>query len=390
MKRGFFGGTFNPPHRGHVAAARAAAEQLGLDTLYVIPAGTPPHKELPAGSPTAAERLEMAKLAFGEIPGLQVLDWELKRPGRSYTAETVERLLSEGGDGELWLLCGTDMFRTLPDWYRGQWLLRTLCVAVYPRKDGEEEEIDALIRQYGEAYSARARRIVLPPVPLSSTEIRGRLPEGRGAKSLPGSVYAFILKNRLYGVRPEPEALWELVKPRYKASRVPHVLGCREEAVRLAERWGADRLDAENAAILHDITKNMPPEEQLALCRERGVPVPDYRPELEAMLHAFSGAAAAAMEYGVSPQVESAIRWHTTGRADMTLLEKIIWLADYIEPNRTTPGVEAVRRAAYEDLNKALALALENSLAYLEHKGFPPHPATREALAFLKRGDTGK
>jgi len=390
MKRGFFGGTFNPPHRGHAAAAAAAAEQLGLDALYVIPAGIPPHKELPEGSPTAMERLEMAKLAFGEIPGMRVLDWELTRPGRSYTAETVDRFLSEEGDGETWLLCGTDMLRTLPEWYRGDWLLRTLCVAVYPRQPGEEEEIDALIRRYARDYSCRARRIVLQPLPLSSTEIRRALPEGRGAEGLPGSVYAYILKNRLYGVRPEPEALWELVKPRYKPSRIPHVLGCREEAVRLAERWGADRLDAENAAILHDITKKMPAEEQLALCRERGVPVPDYRPELEAMLHAFSGAAAAALEYGVSPEVESAIRWHTTGRADMTLLEKIIWLADYMEPNRTTPGVEEVRRAAAEDLDKALTLALEHSLGYLKKKGFAPHPATREALAFLKRGEADK
>ena len=107
------------------------------------------------------------------------------------------------------------------------------------------------------------------------------------------------------------------------------------------------------------------------------------------MLHAFSGAAAAALEFGVSPEVESAIRWHTTGRAGMSLLEKIIWLADYIEPNRTTPGVEEVREAAYRDLNEAMRTALQHSLHYLEERSFVPHPATREALAFLQQGETG-
>ena len=86
MRRGFLGGTFNPPHWGHVRAAQAAAEQLGLEELIIIPAGTPPHKTLPAGSADGPQRLEMVRLAFGDIPGVRFLDWELTRPGRSYTA----------------------------------------------------------------------------------------------------------------------------------------------------------------------------------------------------------------------------------------------------------------------------------------------------------------
>ncbi len=389
MKRGFLGGTFNPPHLGHVRAAAAAAETLGLDVLYVIPAGIPPHKVLPPNSADPDQRLEMTRLAFSEIPGLQVLDWELRRPGRSYTADTVERLREEHPGDELWLLSGTDMFETLPSWYRGEWLMKTLRFAAYPRRAGEDTRIDALAAEYRRRFGSQTVRIPLAPMEVSSTQVRTLLPLGKGAELLPLPVYGYILKHRLYGARPEPDALWALAKPWYKSSRIKHVLGCREEAVRLARRWGADELDAENAAILHDITKKMPAEEQLRLCEEAGTPVPDYRPELEAMLHAFSGAAAAALEFGVSPEVESAIRWHTTGRADMSLLEKIIWLADYIEPNRTTPGVESVREAAYRDLNEAMRIALSNSLDYLEERSFVPHPATREALAFLQQGETG-
>ncbi len=387
MRRGFFGGTFNPVHLGHVRAAAAAASELGLDALYIIPSGNPPHKELPPDGADAEQRLEMADLAFQGIPGLEVLDWELRRPGRSYTAETVDRLLTLDPAGEWWMLCGTDMFETLPEWYRGDWLLRTLHIAAYPRKAGEEARIDALAEQYRREYNTVSRRIGVEPLDISSTRLRASLRQGRGAEYLPEKVYAYLLKARLYSVRPEPEALWALAKPWYKESRIPHVLGCREEAVKLARRWGADELDAEDAAILHDITKNMPLEVQLRICEKRGMIVPDFRREYEAMLHAFSGAAAAALEFGVSPAVEEAIRWHTTGRAGMGLLEKVLWLADYIEPGRRTPGVEAVRALAYRDLDAALKLALEDSLRYLEQKGFAPHPATREALADL-RGET--
>ncbi|MBR4702204.1 MAG: nicotinate (nicotinamide) nucleotide adenylyltransferase [Oscillospiraceae bacterium] len=384
MRRGFFGGTFNPAHLGHVRAARAAAAELGLEALYVIPAGTPPHKELPKDGADARQRMEMAALAFQGIPGLEVLDWELRRPGRSYTAETVDRLLTLDPAGEWWMLCGTDMFETLPEWYRGDWLLKTLRIAVYPRKAGEEARIDELSEQYRREYDAVSRRIHVEPLDISSTRLRAMLREGEGAKYLPEQVYAYLLKARLYSVRPEPEALWALARPWYKESRIPHVRGCREEAVKLARRWGADVLDAEVAAILHDITKKLPLEEQLHICEKRGMIVPNFRREYEAMLHAFSGAAAAALEFGVSPAVEEAIRWHTTGKANMSLLEKVLWLADYMEPGRTTPGVEKVRALAYRDLDEALTLALENSLSYLEGKGFAPHPATREALAYLR------
>ncbi len=403
MKRGFLGGTFNPPHLGHIHAARAAVEQLGLNELYLIPTGEPPHKDLPEDTATAEQRLEMTRLAAAELPNARALDLEIRREGPSYSVLTAQELLDEDPGGELWLLCGTDMFLTLDRWYKADWLLKNLHIAAYPRRSGEipdlEEKAEVLRRRWG----ARVELIRLDPLEISSTNVRTALQQGGGSRMLGDRIYAYILRNRLYGVRPEPEALWRLALPLLEKKRVPHVRGCREEARRLAIRWGADADEAERAAILHDVTKKMPAEEQLRLCTAYGIipgigrkaaPVgedeaallsAEFARRYPKVLHAFSGAAIAWAEFGISPQVRDAIMWHTTGKRDMTLLEKIIWLADYIEPTRTMPGVKKVRKLAFEDLDAALRMAMQNSLDHVAERQGDPHPASLEALNDLKK-----
>ena len=262
-----------------------------------------------------------------------------------------------------------------------------------------EEKAEVLRRR----WNARVELIRLDPMEVSSTDVRSALKQGGGSALLGDEIYAYILRNRLYGVVPEPEALWRLAVPMLEEKRIPHVRGCREEAVKLALRWGADAEEAERAAILHDVTKKMPEEEQLRLCAAYGI-IPgiggeadpsradkerlspgDFARHYPAVLHAFSGAAAAWGLFGASSAVRDAIMWHTTGKRDMTLLEKIIWLADYIEPTRTMPGVKKVRRLAYEDLDGALRLAMKNSLDHMTERKKDPHPASLEALNDLKR-----
>ena len=92
MKIGVYGGSFNPPHLGHVRAARACKEALGLDRVLVIPASIPPHKQMASGSATAMERLKLTQLAFSQLPGFEVLDMELRREGKSYTVDTIRAL----------------------------------------------------------------------------------------------------------------------------------------------------------------------------------------------------------------------------------------------------------------------------------------------------------
>ena len=198
IRIGIFGGTFSPPHKGHLAAARAFMEQMWLDILYVIPTGLPPHKE--ADSLVSAQhRLEMCRLAFSEMDGVCVSDMEIQRGGRSYTVETLREL--SGEDRRLFLLCGTDMMLTLDQWREPEEIFR-LCYPVYIRRE-EDASLNPLIikkiAEYNEKYGKVVRRIVTDPIELSSSEIRRRLERGdRVSDLLSPSVEKYISDNHLY------------------------------------------------------------------------------------------------------------------------------------------------------------------------------------------------
>ena len=117
MKTAIYGGSFNPPHLGHVRAAAAVMEKLGPDRLLIIPTNIPPHKEMAQGSPSPEQRMELCRLAFGDIPGAELSDMEIKREGRSYSADTVGSLREMYPQDELYLVMGSDMFLSFCQWY---------------------------------------------------------------------------------------------------------------------------------------------------------------------------------------------------------------------------------------------------------------------------------
>ena len=140
MRIGVYGGTFNPIHRGHLTAARAAADALGLEKVLLIPDNLPPHKALPAGSATGEDRLAMCRLTAGEVPGMEVLDLELRRSGPSYTSDTLAELHAQYPDDELWLLVGSDMFLSLQEWHEPERILSLAGIAAFHRTRGDETE----------------------------------------------------------------------------------------------------------------------------------------------------------------------------------------------------------------------------------------------------------
>ncbi len=387
---GIYGGTFNPVHVGHLRSAKQALQELNLAKLLLIPDRIAPHKEIPAGSPTPQQRLEMLRIAAADCPGVEVSDMELRREGVSYTWETVAQLKETYPEAELILLMGTDMFLSFHTWRYPERILANATLGVFCR--GEKGEIAAIEAKKAEmeADGARIELVHNDVIAISSTQMRRLLAFRCAGEFLPEGVLDYIREHRLYDTRAEwknlpMEELEPIVIRLLNPNRVRHVLGCRDTAVDLARHWGADVTDAARAGILHDITKAIDGPLQLTLCDAYGKILSDFSRRYPKTLHALTGSLVAGRIFGENEAVVSAIEHHTTGKANMNLLETIIYVADYMEPCRDFPGVEELRRLAYTDIQGALKLGLEMTLEHLKRQGSEVSPESREALAWLNR-----
>ena len=377
-----------------MAAARQAAEALELDKLLLIPTRVPPHKALTEDVAGPEHRLEMTRFAVQalNLDGVaEASDLELRREGKSYTLDTLREIRALYPKGELFLLLGTDMFLTFHQWRHPEEIAKLCTLCAFHRSALDSAgDFASQKRRLERKFGAHVKFVDLQEVvDISSTRLRQMLPAGQGREFLAPAVYGCILREGLYGTsadlrRLDLEDLRCVALSMLDPRRIPHVLGTEETAAALALRWGADEESARRAALLHDCTKKFDKELQLALCRQYGIE-PDAAERREGkLLHAITGAAVAYADFGVSGEVRDAIRWHTTGKADMTLLEKIIYLADYIEPTRDFCDLTELRRLAFENLDGALLLGFTMAVEDLAKKGMPVHPNSVLARDYLK------
>ena len=397
MKIGIYGGSFNPPHLGHLAAAKAAVAALGLDKLVFVPAGIPPHKDLAPGSPTSEQRLEMTRVAADQLlmPDItEVWDAEIHREGKSYTADTLALAAERWPGAELWLLMGTDMFLTLHRWHEPEKILALASVCAFGRTERDGEEVFAPQRELlSRTYNAKITTIAVPGlVDISSTRLRELLPKGEGREFLPQAVYGYILREKLYGTNADLKHLSveDLRCVSYSmvfAKRLAHIRGCEEEAARLAGRWGADEERMRRAAILHDCTKYLTLQEHLDICDQYGIELCPLERATDKLLHAKSGAALARHIFGVDDGIYNAILYHTTARGGMSLEEKLLYIADYMEPCRNFPEVGELRRLAYTDLDGAVGMGASLSMQEMVQRDKELHHDTLAAYEFYGKGN---
>lgn len=366
MKIGVFGGTFNPPHNGHVRLAKAAADELKLDKLLVIPSCIPPHK-IAAKLADGQKRLEMCRLAFGCDPRFEVSPMELERGSRSYTVETLRELKALYPDSELYFIVGSDMLESFDKWYLWQEILSLSVLCAASREEGYSPDLS----RFGK-LAERIKIITLDPLEVSSTQIRNSAGEV-SPELLDPKVAAYIREHGLYddGLNRYRELLRGKLNPR----RLFHSECVSECAGVLAERYGASVEKARLAGLLHDVMKNAPANEQLAL-------MPDITP-LELLntkvWHQISGEAFLRQNGIVTDEeILGAVRWHTTGKAGMTLLEKIIYVADFISADRDYKDVEVVRRLAYISLEHAILYTSRYTVNKMVSQDLLLHPATVE------------
>lgn len=191
LRLALFGGTFDPPHVGHLIVAQDVVEALSLDALHLVPAGIPPHKQGEEMSP-ARVRLEMVAAAAGDDPRLEALALEVERRGPSYTVDTLRRVRRDRPDAELFFVMGVDQFAELHAWKEPRELARLARIVVITREGDRPDQVDPGVDV---AYDF----VPVTRVDVSSTDIRRRVRDGRPIRYLvPEAVRRIIRRDRLY------------------------------------------------------------------------------------------------------------------------------------------------------------------------------------------------
>lgn len=357
MRIGIYGGAFNPVHKGHVKLAEEIKEKAHLDKIIIMPSGLSPHKS--SGQLIDSEhRLEMCRLAFDK-EYFEVSDLEIRREGKSYTVDTVTELKSVYPNDELYLVMGSDMLLSFHKWYRYEDILSAVTLCTTTRQG---DISTAELRRYSENVLKKEVIIIdFEPFECSSTQVRNAILEGADASFLVGErVMAYISEKALY--RDKYTDIRKLLRSKLDDYRYIHSLGVADSARQLAGIYGADEEKAYFAGLLHDVMKNASRDEQLDIIEKGGITLTTVEKNNPKLWHAIAGECYLRNHMGITdPEILGSVRYHTTGKAGMALLEKIIYVADYISAERNYPDVDIMRDLA---INHSLEEASLYSLQY--------------------------
>ena len=378
MTIGIFGGSFDPVHNEHISVCLAAQQSLKTDKLFVVPTYLAPHKTDKKAT-EEEHRLAMCRLAFEGIDGVEVDESEIKAGGTSYTYLTVERFLRRFPEAKLYFIVGTDMLRDFKNWRYPERILKTATLAVCARDEQEswaKREQAEFLRRFQQEFAI----IPYNGKPVSSTKLRALAAcKELKKEDTPERVCEYIRREKLYEVKNVDE-----VKALQKPSRWAHTVRVAAYAAEHAKAFGVDERAAIVAAIYHDCAKNLTAESPMldGFIPPQGVP--------ESVWHQYAGAYLAQHRFGVHDEdILNAIRYHTSGRENMSALEKLIFLSDMLEEGRTYPEAEEIRNTLEkEGVDKGLELALQRTLEFLTAKGAEIYPLTKKAYEYIKERRT--
>ena len=382
-KYALFGGTFDPIHEGHLRLAREFARRLSLDRVTLMPTCVPPHKMKESIAP-AEDRLEMCRLAVADDPLFEVSDLEIRRGGASFTADTLAALHEREPGARWYLITGADMFLTLGTWNRFEQIARLAVLCAAPR-DGADA---AALRECAKTLEERGAQCAVEDIPelsVSSTELRDAIRKGEEGRLTPGllpePVTAYIRKRGLYtGKGPEKtmqsdEQFIEIIRGRLSEKRFRHSLAVAEQAAHLAPLYGADPEKARTAGILHDILKDEKPAALLQILHDFGIILDNTETVSPNLWHAIAGSAFIERVLHVDDSaIVDAVRYHTTGRAGMSPLEKTLFVADFTSADRNYKDVGEMRRLAEAGSAPAMEYALAYTIRDLAKRGLAIHP----------------
>lgn len=378
MRIAMFGGSFNPMHKGHIEIVQAVRERFSLDRVLIMVANDPPHKQIADGV-SAAHRLEMTRIALEGIDGLEACDLELRRPGKSYTVDTLGELRELYPDAELYCMVGADMLLTLDTWHNAPELFkRAKFIAVgRPDSGGMEAAAEKFRREYGADIAISG--ITGPDI--SSTMVRNAVENGQDISPLvTDGVAEYIYRHGFY-LTDEVDAIRKQLQDELGQKRYEHTMGVVRMAAELSAMSGADGKKAQLAALLHDCAK-LSWDKQQQLADEYDLDISGMH---KPIVHGPLGAERARREFGVTDEeILSAIECHSVCKSGMRILDKIVYLADKIEHGRSYEGLEGIRKETEKSIDNGVIACIEHGLWYLKERGEQVHPDTLLALEELK------
>ena len=383
MRIGIFGGSFDPVHIEHIRVAQSAIKGLGLDKLLIMPAYAPPHKPYKALAPDK-HRLAACRLAFADLEKAEVCDFEIAQKGTSYTYLTCRHFKQKYPSAELFWLVGTDMLRDFPTWREPESILTDTRLAVCARNE-QDGWLEAEQAAFYQKFHKRFAVVSYNGADVSSTKIRVLAGAGEDISALVGEkVASYVQEHKLYSIDNAAEAL-ALEKP----SRKAHSLRVAEVAAKKAATLRIPEIKAIAAALFHDCGKNVDAGSPLL----QGFALPKQWGEVpKSVWHQFAGAYLAKTRFGIDDEdIVNAVKYHTSGRENMSELEKLIFLADMVEEERDYDVVDKIRAAFWTgETDDCLLLALKETVAYLQKSGARVYPLTLEALAYYQRKNQEK
>ncbi|WP_250227481.1 nicotinate-nucleotide adenylyltransferase [Anaeropeptidivorans aminofermentans] len=387
------GGTFDPIHYGHLTIAEAVRQEYDVEKVIFIPTGTPPHKNA-LGISEKKHRYLMTVLATLSNESFEVSSIELDNEDCSYSVDTITEIKNKCYENTpIYFIIGADAIFNIFSWKEPERLLLLCEFVVVARPNYDTEKLKSFIDKLNTDYDARVSYLEIPLNHISSSDIRNRVKNKKSIKYLvPENVEDYIYKYSLYSEPLQISAIdFSLVnsylKDNLSKSRYNHTIGVSQMALILAKNYGVDEDKAYTAGLLHDIAKEIPLDEKIRLCKEFGIEIDKVMKNQPELLHSFISAALATSLFGIQDEdILNAIKYHTTGRARMSNLEKIIFLADVAEPNRKAEnGLTEIRDASLKDLNYSLVLALRRKIKYTMKKNEELHPLSTEALNYYEK-----
>ncbi len=364
---GMFGGSFNPVHNAHINLASSFIKKLKLDKLLLIPTAVPPHKS-DSEMVSAEHRMNMCKLASEDHKKIEVSDIEIKREGKSYTVDTLRQIREMYPEAEIYLIMGADMFMTLLDWKEPEEIFSLAVICTVPRNSDDLESLTEKEKAYRE-MGAETVILDLKKSNISSSKIRKLVFDDEVfSKFVDPRVEQYIYANYLFMDKSKInyERFDKVLKARMSDKRYIHSFNVSTEAQKLAKKYGADVEKARLAGILHDITKETSGNEQLKIIENSNIILNDVERPSPKLWHAIAGAAFVRDVMGIDDEdVFNAIRYHTSGRANMSILEKCVFIADFIGAERDYDGVDEMRALSGKSLEEAMAFGLSFSISDL-------------------------